>query len=251
VIWSVEIDILTIFPGMFYGPLSESILGRAQEKGILTVRIHDIRDFSTSRHRVVDDYSFGGGPGMVMKAEPIAAATEHALAARMATGGGPSRVIMTTPVGATFSQDKAREFAFCDHLVIICGHYEGVDERVMGLVTDRVSVGDYVLTGGELPAMIMVDAIARLLPGVLGDEESASSDSFWDGILDYPHYTRPRVWRGLEAPEVLLSGDHERIRIWRRKQALKRTLKWRPDLLDQVELTGEDAELLKQVMEDS
>lgn len=247
----MEIDILTIFPGMFYGPLSESILGRAQDKGILTVRIHDIRDFTTSKHRVVDDYSFGGGPGMVMKAEPIAAAIEHALAARTATGGVPSRVIMTTPAGATFSQEMAREFASCDHLVIICGHYEGVDERVMGLVTDRVSVGDYVLTGGELPAMVMVDATARLLPGALGDEESASSDSFWDGILDYPHYTRPRVWRGMEVPEVLLSGDHERIRIWRRKQALKRTLEWRPDLLDQIELTGEDVELLKQVMEDS
>lgn len=247
----MEIDILTIFPGMFYGPLSESILGRAQDKGILTVRIHDIRDFTTSKHRVVDDYSFGGGPGMVMKAEPIAAAIEHALAARTATGGAPSRVVMTTPAGATFSQEMAREFASCDHLVIICGHYEGVDERVMGLVTDRVSVGDYVLTGGELPAMVMVDATARLLPGALGDEESASSDSFWDGILDYPHYTRPRVWRGMEVPEVLLSGDHERIRIWRRKQALKRTLEWRPDLLDQIELTGEDVELLKQVMEDS
>ncbi len=247
---NVEIDILTIFPGMFYGPLSESILGRAQEKGILTVRIHDIRDFSTNRHRVVDDYPFGGGPGMVMKAEPIAAAVEHALAARVQAKESRSRVIMTTPAGSTFSQDMAKGFASCDHLVIICGHYEGVEERVMSLVTDRVSIGDYVLTGGELPAMVIVDATARLLPGVLGDEESASADSFWDGILDYPHYTRPRVWRGHEVPDVLLSGDHERIRKWRRKQALKVTLEQRPDLLSQVELTDEDVELLKQVMED-
>lgn len=247
----MEIDILTIFPGMFYGPLSESILGRAQEKDILTLRIHDIRDFSTSKHRVVDDYPFGGGPGMVMKVEPIAAAIEHALAARPATEGSPSRVIMTTPAGATFSQDMAKEFASCEHLVIICGHYEGVDERVTSLVTDEVSIGDYVLTGGELPAMVIVDAIARLLPGVLGDEESASSDSFWDGILEYPHYTRPRVWRGYKVPEVLLSGDHEKIRIWRRKQALRLTRERRPDLLCEAHLTDEDMELLKQVMGDS
>ncbi|MEA4882130.1 MAG: tRNA (guanosine(37)-N1)-methyltransferase TrmD [Clostridia bacterium] len=247
----MEVDILTIFPGMFYGAMSESILGRAQERGILTIRIHDIRDFATSKHKVVDDYPFGGGPGMVMKPEPIAAAVEHALAARELLGGGESRVILTTPAGRRFTQDAAREYAACPHLVVICGHYEGIDERVAELATDEVSIGDYVLTGGELPAMVMVDAVARLLPGALGDSESAAEDSFWHSVLDYPHYTRPREWRGQGVPAVLLSGDHERIRVWRRTQALARTMARRPDVLAEANLSEEDIEIIEMLKKDS
>jgi len=241
----MEVDILTIFPGMFSGVMSESILGRAQSKGILTVRVHDIRDFAAGKHRIVDDYPFGGGPGMVMKPEPIAAAIEHALLCRECCMGGESRVVLTTPAGRPFTQGLAREYAGCEHLVILCGHYEGIDERVSTLVSDEVSVGDYVLTGGEIPAMVIVDATARLLPGALGDATSAAEDSFWDGLLDYPHYTRPRQWRGLEVPDVLISGDHERIRRWRRERSLERTRRRRPDLLEQAELTCEDLKILR------
>ena len=241
----MEVDILTIFPGMFSGVMSESILGRAQSKGILTVRVHDIRDFALGKHRVVDDYPFGGGPGMVMKPEPIAAAIEHALLCRESGAGAESRVVLTTPAGRPFTQALAREYAGCEHLVILCGHYEGIDERVSTLVSDEVSVGDYVLTGGEIPAMVIVDATARLLPGALGDATSAAGDSFWDGLLDYPHYTRPRQWRGLEVPDVLISGDHERIRRWRRERSLERTRRRRPDLLEQAELTREDLKILR------
>ncbi|HAI87438.1 MAG TPA: tRNA (guanosine(37)-N1)-methyltransferase TrmD [Firmicutes bacterium] len=241
----MEIDILTIFPGMFSGVMSESILGRAQEKGILTVRVHDIRDFAAGKHRVVDDYPFGGGPGMVMKPEPIAAAVHHALECRESAESGESRVILTTPAGRPFTQDVAKEFAACEHLVILCGHYEGIDERVATLVTEEISIGDYVLTGGELPAMVIVDAAARLLPDALGDEASAAGDSFWDGLLDYPHYTRPRQWRELEVPEVLISGDHEKIRQWRRARSLERTQRRRPDLLARAELSAEDLEILR------
>ena len=241
----MEIDVLTIFPGMFSGVMSESILGRAQSKGILTVRVHDIRDFALGKHRVVDDYPFGGGPGMVMKPEPIAAAIERALLCRQSRVGGESRVVLTTPAGRPFTQGLARDYAGCEHLVILCGHYEGIDERVSTLVSDEVSVGDYVLTGGEIPAMVIVDATARLLPGALGDATSAAGDSFWDGLLDYPHYTRPRQWRGLEVPEVLVSGDHERIRRWRRERSLERTRRRRPELLEQAELTREDLKILR------
>jgi len=241
----MEVDILTIFPGMFSGVMSESILGRAQSKGILTVRVHDIRDFALGKHRRVDDYPLGGGPGMVMKPEPIAAAIEHALLCRESGVGGESRVVLTTPAGRPFTQGVAREYAGCEHLVILCGHYEGIDERVSTLVSDEVSVGDYVLTGGEIPAMVIVDATARLLPGALGDATSAAGDSFWDGLLDYPHYTRPRQWRGLEVPDVLISGDHERIRRWRRERSLERTRRRRPDLLEQAELTCEDLKILQ------
>lgn len=241
----MEIDILTIFPGMFYGAMSESMLGRAQERGLLSIRMHDIRSFTQDKHNVVDDYSFGGGPGMVMKADPVAAAIEHALANRETKSQRASKVLLTTPAGKQFTQQMAKDLAQEDHLVIVCGHYEGIDERVGSLVTDEVSIGDFVLTGGELPAMVIVDAVARLIPGVLGDSQSAEGDSFWNDILDYPHYTRPREWRGTEVPEVLLSGDHERIRIWRRTEALRRTAERRPDLLTSAELSAEDKRILR------
>ncbi|MGB4338519.1 MAG: tRNA (guanosine(37)-N1)-methyltransferase TrmD [Bacillota bacterium] len=252
----MRIDVLTIFPGMFHGPMSESMIGRAQEKGLVELRIHDIRDFTQDKHRCVDDYPFGGGPGMVMMAEPVWAAVQSVLPKKGAegtegaegAGGGTARVILTTPAGKRFSQEMAREFAQEEHLIIVCGHYEGIDERVSGIFTDEVSIGDYVLTGGELPAMVIVDATVRLIPGVLGDADSATEDSFWNGILDYPHYTRPRNWRGMEVPEVLLSGDHERIRVWRRTEALRRTLLRRPDLLETAELTDEDKRILKSIM---
>jgi tRNA (guanine37-N1)-methyltransferase len=230
---------------MFYGALSESILGRAQENGILSIR--NIRDFAAGRHRVVDDYPFGGGHGMVMKPEPIAAAIEHAKLCRASLVVDEPRVILTTPAGRTFTQDVARELAQVSHLIILCGHYEGIDERVSSLVTDEISIGDYVLTGGEIPAMVIVDATARMIPGVVGETQSAVEDSFFGDLLDHPHYTRPRVWRGLEVPEVLVSGDHERIRRYRRREALRRTLERRPDLIAKANLTSSDLEILCEI----
>ncbi len=244
----MHVDILTIFPGMFYGAMSESILGRAQEQGILQISIHDIRNFSQDKHNNVDDYPFGGGPGMVMMAEPIWAAVHSVMEATDGARAPRSRVILTTPAGKPFTQEMAKEFASEEHLVIVCGHYEGIDERLSGIFTDEVSIGDFVLTGGELPAMAIVDATARLIPGVLGDAESASGDSFYDGILDYPHYTRPRQWRGMDVPEVLVSGDHEKIRVWRRTEALRRTAARRPDLLDTATLTAEDRRILRSLL---
>ncbi|OPZ63725.1 MAG: tRNA (guanine-N(1)-)-methyltransferase [Firmicutes bacterium ADurb.Bin506] len=242
----MHVDILTIFPGMFYGAISESILGRAQEQGLLEISIHDIRNFSQDKHNSVDDYPFGGGPGMVMQAEPIWAAVQSVTSAPY--GSRPPRVILTTPAGKQFTQEMAKEFASEEHLVIVCGHYEGIDERVSDVFTDEVSIGDFVLTGGELASMVIVDATARLIPGVLGDSESAKGDSFYDGILDYPHYTRPRQWRGMDVPEVLVSGDHEKIRVWRRTEALKRTLMRRPDLLETAALTDEDRQILRSLL---
>lgn len=231
---------------MFYGAMSESILGRAQEQGLLEISIHDIRNFSQSKHNNVDDYPFGGGPGMVMQAEPIWAAVQSVTA--LSYGARPARVILTTPAGKPFTQQMAKEFAAEEHIVIVCGHYEGIDERVSDVFTDEVSIGDFVLTGGELPAMVIVDATSRFIPGVLGDAESASGDSFYDGILDYPHYTRPRQWRGINVPEVLVSGDHEKIRVWRRTEALRRTALRRPDLLGSAALSAEDKQILKSLL---
>jgi len=237
----MRIDIITIFPEMFRGPFDESIVKRAREKGIVKINIHDLRNYTHDKHRTVDDRPFGGGAGMVFKIEPLAEAIEDIAEEN-------SQLILTTPDGEIFNQQIAKELAKCPHLVIICGHYEGVDERVRQLFRMReLSIGDYVLTGGELPAMVIVDAVVRLLPGVLGDEESARQDSFYNGILDYPHYTRPREFRGLEVPPVLLSGDHERIRLWRRREALKRTLMRRPDLLEKAKLSEEDKRLLDEI----
>ena len=229
-------DILTLFPGMFEGPLTESILKRAAESGLITVRCHNIRDYATDRHRTADDAPYGGGTGMIMKVEPLAGCIEAVKAERPT-----ARVIMTTPRGRTFTQQVARELAAEPGLIIICGRYEGVDERVSGLfVDDEISLGDFVLTGGELAAMVMVDAVSRFVPGVLGGPGAAETDSFGDGLLEYPQYTRPPEFRGLAVPEVLLSGNHAEIARWRRREAIRRTLRVRPELLAAADLTDKE-----------
>jgi len=221
----MKIDVLTLFPEMFAGPLDVSIIQRARSSGLLDLRIHNLRDYTHDRHKTVDDKPFGGGPGMVLKPEPLFEAVENLADDR-------TRVILLTPVGRPFSQGAARELAQEEHLLFICGSYEGVDERVRErLVDDELSIGDYVLTNGGLPAMVVIDAVTRLLPGVLGDEESARDESFSHGLLEYPHYTRPAEFRGLKVPEVLLSGHHAEIEKWRAEQAKLRTAQRRPDLL--------------------
>ncbi len=246
----MTVDILTLFPEMFKATMTESILGRAQENGLLKVRVHNIRDFTHDKHNVVDDYPFGGGQGMVMKPEPVVEALEHVLSLEPEAAGGNVRVVLTSPAGVQLTQDMVKDLAESEHMVIICGHYEGIDERVTNFVTDEISIGDYVLTGGELPAMVIVDSVARMIPGVLGDSESAVFDSFFSSILDYPHYTRPREWRGMSVPEVLVSGDHKKIDEYRRKEALRRTKLRRPDLLENLELTKRDLKLLDEIERD-
>lgn len=242
--YDLRIDILTIFPEMFEAPLSGSIVGKARERRLVEINVYNIRNFTVDKHKVTDDYPFGGGVGMIMKPEPIFAATEHVL---HEAGGGPARIILMTPQGKTLDQDMVRLLAKEKHMVIICGRYEGVDERVrQALVTDEISIGDYVLTGGELPAMVLVDAVTRFVPGVLC-EDALVSESFASGILDYPQYTRPREFREMAVPDVLVSGDHEKVRLWRRKQALARTLDLRPDLLEGVSLSCEDVKLLDEI----
>jgi len=238
----MRIDVITIFPGMFAPVLGESMMRRAQDKGLVEFAVHDLRDWSGNRHRKVDDRPYGGGPGMIMRAEPIVEAVRAVR--KMAEPEG--RLVLTSPAGRRFDQSVARELAAEKRLVIVAGHYEGVDERVrQHLATDEVSIGDYVLTGGELPAMVLVDAVARLLPGVLGAESGAVEDSFAGGLLEYPQWTRPAEFRGWPVPEVLLSGNHEAVRRWRREQALRRTLERRPDLLARAELSGEDRKMLE------
>jgi tRNA (guanine37-N1)-methyltransferase len=223
---SLRVDILTLFPGIFDGPLRESLLGRAIEGGVLDVRVHDIRDHAHDRHRQVDDAAFGGGPGMVMKPEPVFEAVE-------ALGEGSKRVLLLSPAGRRLDQRLARELADEAWLVLICGRYEGVDERVVeGLPAEEVSVGDFVLAGGEVAALVVLETVARLVRGVVGNEESLEAESFEEeGLLDYPHYTRPREFRGMEVPAILLSGDHGRIAEWRRVAALEKTRRNRPELL--------------------
>ena len=221
----MRVDILTIFPGIFESPLRESLLGKAIESGVLDVRVHDIREHAEDRHRQVDDEPYGGGPGMVMQAAPIFAAVDT-------LGPGDRRTLLLSPAGRRLDQALVRELAAEPWLVLICGRYEGVDERVAeGLPAEEVSIGDYVLSGGEVPAMVVLEAVTRLVPGVVGREESLAAESFEDGLLDHPHYTRPRVVRGMEAPEVLLSGDHAQIADWRRRAAREKTKRNRPDLL--------------------
>ena len=222
----MKIDVLTLFPGMFPGPLDESIIKRACESGRLRLGIHDLRDYTHDRHRTVDDRPFGGGPGMLMKPEPLFEAVE-------ALRGEKTRVILTSPAGRLFRQQIAREMAAEEHLLLVCGSYEGFDERVrQGLADDELSIGDYVLTNGALPAMVIIDSVTRLLPGVLGDDESSQDESFSGGLLEYPQYTRPAEFRGMTVPEVLLSGDHAAIEQWRREQAREWTAQRRPDLLE-------------------
>jgi tRNA (guanine37-N1)-methyltransferase len=240
------IEILTIFPGMFSGPLDASLIQKAREKGLIEVRTHDVRDFADDKHKTVDDTPFGGGGGMVMKPEPLSRALDSIW---NRTGGGPqTSIILTTAQGERLSQEKAKEFSLKDHLIIICGHYKGTDARLSELYpVEEISIGDYVLTGGEVPALVIIDAVARLIPGVLGDFESAQSDSFFEGILGPPEYTRPAEFRGLRVPEALLSGDHQEIKRWRRKEALKRTLHRRPDLLNDQQLSDEEKEWVREI----
>ncbi len=241
----MKINILTLFPEMFAGPFSSSIVKRARERGLIELNLVNIRDFSANKHHTVDDTPYGGGAGMVMGPEAIFKAVEHV---RGQAGRASCRVALMCPQGRSFSQALAWDLAAEKELVIICGHYEGVDERVREmLVTDEISIGDYILTGGELPAMVVVDAVARLIPGVLGEADSVEEESFNAGLLEYPHYTRPKEYRGLSVPDVLLSGHHEEIRKWRRKQSLLRTLLRRPELLSQNELTREDKEILRKM----
>lgn len=247
----MRFDVLTLFPGMFAGPFDESIIGRAQRENRVQIHIWDIRDFTHDKHRTVDDTPYGGGPGMVLKPEPIVEAHEHILRTR--DGGQRPRTILLAPQGRPLNQRLVEELANEEWLILVCGHYEGIDERVRQLIaTDVISIGDFVLTGGEPAAMVIVDAVTRLLPGVLGGEQSADEESFSkDGLLEYPQYTRPLEYRGLRVPDILLSGHHEEIRRWRRKASLQITRKQRPDLLRRAALTPEDHQLLAELDGDS
>ncbi|MBL8075953.1 MAG: tRNA (guanosine(37)-N1)-methyltransferase TrmD [Nitrospira sp.] len=245
----VRFDVLTLFPGMFAPVLAQSMLKRGQDKGLLAVRVHNLRDYTADRHKVVDDTPYGGGAGMVMKAEPIL----HAVAAvrsEAQSQGEEIRLLFPTPQGRPLTQSYAQELAIeSRRMVILCGHYEGVDERVrLALAPEEISLGDYVLTGGELPALVLIDATTRLVPGVLGDPSSVVDESFSDSLLEYPQYTRPAEIGGITVPEVLLSGHHEAIRLWRRKQALRSTYLRRPDLLRDRMFTKEDRQLLNELM---
>ncbi len=227
----MRIDVLTLFPAMFAGPLDESIVKRARNAGILDLRIHNLRDWAHDRHRTVDDTPYGGGPGMVLKPGPIFEAVE----ALKAASGTSTKVVLTSPAGRTFTQDVARELAAEESVLLVCGSYEGFDERVREhLADDELSIGDYVLTNGALPAMVVIDAVARLLPGALGDDASSQDESFSHGLLEYPHYTRPVDFRGWRVPEILQSGNHPAIERWRRAQAMKRTAERRPDLWEKM-----------------
>jgi len=243
----MRIEILTTLPQVIEAYVGESILGRARRKGIVEVEAVNLRDFAEDRHRTTDDAPFGGGPGMVMKCEPVFKAVEALKARRM---GAQPRIVLMTPQGRRFDQKMAEELAAENYVIILCGRYEGVDERIrQHLVTDEVSIGDYVLTGGELAALVVTDAVVRLVPGVLGDETSPEFETFSSGLLEYPHYTRPADFRGHEVPEVLLSGNHARIEKWRREQALTRTLERRPDLLETAPLSEEDRRFLNELRE--
>lgn len=240
----MRIDILSLFPSMFFGPFDESIIRRAKNNGILDIHIINPRDFAFDRHKHVDDSPFGGGSGMVLKPEPMFRAMRFLLDA---THFERRRILLMSPDGEVFSQNKAKTLSSFDQLIFICGHYEGFDARITELADEVLSIGDYVLTGGELPSMVMVDAIARMLPGVLGSEESAPTDSFYHGLLEYPQYTRPRDYHGRVVPEVLFSGDHAKIASWRRRESLRITFERRPDLLAKAVLNDDDRDFLKQL----
>ena len=247
----MRIDMVTLFPEMFLGPFGDSITKRAIESGILDIHYLNFRDYSFDKHHHVDDSPFGGGAGMVLKPEPLFRAV-RALKEETKEYEGNRRVLLMDPSGPTFTQAKAKELAGYDQLIFICGHYEGFDARITeNLADEAISIGDYVLTGGELPAMVITDAVSRMLPGVLGDEESAPTDSFYEGLLEFPQYTRPREFEGMEVPDILLSGDHGKIKEWRRQESLRITLKNRPDLLEKAPLTDKDREYLARLRENS
>jgi tRNA (guanine37-N1)-methyltransferase len=241
----MRINLLTLFPNMFYSPLRESILGRAIDKGLIQIQTINIRDFALDKHQVVDDAPYGGGQGMVMKVEPIARAIESVKAKNPS-----ARTIYLTPQGKPFHQDLARRLSAESHLILLCGRYEGIDERVRELFVDEeISIGDYVLTGGELAAMVLVDAVSRFIPGVLGSDRSAEEDSFFNSLLEYPQYTRPVEFKGCRVPEVLLSGNHSAISVWRRREAIRRTSLRRPDLLAKASLTEEEKRVLEEALQ--
>lgn len=250
----MRFDVLTLFPEMLTGIFTSSILGKAQEKGVVSLHAVNFREFSGNKHNTVDDYPYGGGGGMVLKAEPIFSAVEHVTAmaeTELRTsgrqGGRPPRVVLMCPQGETYTQRKAEELSKEDHIIVVCGHYEGYDERIREfLVTDEISIGDYVLTGGEIAACAVIDSVVRLLPGALGNEQSSVTDSFSTGLLEYPHYTRPAEFRGWRVPDVLISGHHVNVKAWRREQSLFRTWSRRPDLLENVELSDKERALLEQ-----
>jgi tRNA (guanine37-N1)-methyltransferase len=242
----VKVDIVTIFPNMVTAPLAEGIVGRAIERGLIDLKVHDLRDFTTDRHRIVDDVPFGGGPGMVLKPEPLFRAVETIREQR----GNPDAIVLTSPDGRRFTHRDAERLSGLGHVVVLCGRYEGVDERVrQHLATEEISIGDYVISGGELAALVIVDAAARFVPGVVGDDVSVAKDTFARGLLDFPQYTRPADFRGMAAPPVLLSGHHGEIERWRRRAALQRTLERRPDLLtDDAALDDGDRVLLRDLL---
>jgi len=245
----MRIDILTIFQNFFLSPLNESLIKKAQENNLIQINIIDIRDFAKDKHRTVDDAPFGGGAGMVMLIEPLSLALDSILSQdASAKGEKEYHIILTSAQGKRFDQKKAKELSKREHLIIICGHYKGIDERIKSLYElEEFSIGDYVLTGGELPALVIIDSVVRLIPNFMGNFQSAETDSFYEGLLGYPEYTRPSEFKGLKVPEVLLSGDHQKIREWRKKEALRRTLERRPDLLEKKVLNPEDKKLLSEI----
>jgi len=245
----MKVDVVTIFPKMLQAALAEGVIGRAQQAGLADIRIRDLRDHTDDRHRTVDDVAYGGGPGMVMKPEPFFRAVDAIRAER----GEPAAIVLLTPQGRRFTHAEAERLSRLEHLVVLCGRYEGIDERVTAsVVTDELSIGDYVLTGGEFAALVVIDAVLRLVPGVVGDAGSVESDSFVRGLLDHPHYTRPAVCRGQAVPDVLVSGNHGEIERWRRHERVRRTMERRPDLIDRATLTADErreVEAIKQLLE--
>ena len=242
----MDIKIFSLFPEMFSGPLGSSLLGKARSKDILNIEVINFREYSTNKHHAVDDYPFGGGAGMVLQPEPVVSA----LRSNLNLHAPDTEIILMSPQGKVFDQQAACVLSQKKQLAFICGHYEGFDERIRSFVTQEYSIGDYVLTGGELPAMVMIDAISRLIPGVIKEQESYEEDSFYHGLLEYPQYTRPQNFEGMEVPAILLSGHHENIRKWRKKESLRRTLLRRPDLLEQYELNKEEEKMLAEVREE-
>jgi len=242
----MKIDLITLFPHMFDSPFSESIIHRAIIRKLVNINIHNLRDFADNKHGTVDDKPYGGGPGMVIKPEPVYRAVRYIINTNKKKTIKP-KIILMSPQGKVFNHKIAKELIKNKHLIIICGHYEGIDERVMKIVDYEISIGDFVLTGGELPAMIIVDTIVRLIPGVVKEKNSVKNDSFSVGLLDYPHYTRPKVFNNMRVPKILLSGNHNKIRLWRLKKSLENTYLKRPDLLEKIKLTEEQKKILNQI----